>query len=54
MLVSREPIIDTATYHKGQLKHNSCNMKELWVFAGEMHSTICVEWADDHFGVGLR
>ena len=23
------------------------------MFTGEMYSTICVEWAVDHFGLGL-
>jgi len=23
------------------------------IFAGEMHTTACVEWAGDHFGLAL-
>ena len=27
--------------------------KQTNVFAGKMYPTVCVEWAEDHFGLGL-
>jgi len=36
----------------GKLQNRQMAQKRS-IFAGEMHSTICLEWAADHFGLGL-